>query len=86
MSNIGSAVGAAIGGFFHINMFGFTGSWIGIPSYLAGGANNTWLFIITAAITTIVSFVCVYLWGFNDSDIANAKRAEKKNVFKDAVA
>lgn len=86
MSNIGSAVGAAVGGFFKIDMFGFTGSWIGVPSYLAGGAQNTWLFIITAAITTVVSFVCVYLWGFNDSDIANAKKAEQKNIFKDAVA
>ena len=86
MSNIGSAIGAAIGGFFKIDMFGFTGSWIGLPSYFAGGLRNTWLFIITAAITTLVSFVCVYFWGFKDADIDRVKKAEKKNVFKDAVA
>lgn len=86
MSNIGSAIGAAIGGFFKIDMFGFTGSWIGLPSYFAGGTGNTWLFVATAAITTIVSFGCVYLWGFKDSDIDKVKKAEKKNVFKDAVA
>ncbi|BDR59665.1 PTS transporter subunit EIIC [Xylocopilactobacillus apicola] len=86
LSNIGSAVGATIGGFFHIDMFGFTGSWIGLPSYFQGGTSNTWIFIATAAVTTIVSFVCVYFWGFNDRDLEKAKIAEQKNVFKDAVA
>ncbi|MDN6900092.1 PTS transporter subunit EIIC [Oenococcus sicerae] len=87
MASIGSAVGAFIAGLMKINMFGFTGSWIGFPSFFSKtNPNNIWIFVIASTITTIVSFVCVYFWGFKDSDVDQVRNVEKKNVFKDAVS
>lgn len=86
MANIGGAVGGLIAGLLHVDMFGFTGSWIGFPSFFSKtDPNNIWYFVIAATVTTVVSFIAVYFWGFKDSDVKNAKNAEKKNVFKDAV-
>ena len=86
MANIGGAVGGLIAGLLHVDMFGFTGSWIGFPSFFSNtDPNNIWYFVIAATVTTVVSFIAVYFWGFKDSDVKNAKNAEKKNVFKDAV-
>ncbi|WP_125604731.1 PTS transporter subunit EIIC [Lapidilactobacillus bayanensis] len=86
MANIGGAIGGLVAGLMKIDMFGFTGSLIGFPSFFSKtNPNNIWAFVIASAITLIVSFACVYLWGFSDADVDKAKAAEKKNVFKDAV-
>ena len=86
MANIGGAVGGFIAGLLKVDMFGFTGSWIGFPSFFSKtNPNNIWYFVIAGVVTTVVSFVAVYFWGFKDDDVKNAKAAEKKNVFKDAV-
>lgn len=86
MANIGGAVGGLIAGLFKVDMFGFTGSWIGFPSFFSKtDPNNIWYFVIAGVVTTVVSFVAVYFWGFKDSDVQAAKEAEQKNVFKDAV-
>ncbi|MFT8812698.1 PTS transporter subunit EIIC [Oenococcus sp.] len=86
MANVGSAVGAFVAGLLKIDMFGFTGSWIGFPSFFSKtNPNNIYIFLLASAITTIVSFLAVYLWGFKDSDVDTVRNVEKKNVFKDAV-
>lgn len=86
MANIGGAIGGLVAGLFKIDMFGFTGSLIGFPSFFSKtNPNNIWYFVIASAVTLIVSFVAVYFWGFNDEDVVRAKAAEQKNVFKDAV-
>lgn len=86
MSNIGGAVGGFIAGLMKIDMFGFTGSLIGFPSFFSKtNPNNIWAFVIASAVTIVVSFVCVYFWGFTDADLTKTKDAKKKNVFKDAV-
>ncbi|AOT56183.1 PTS transporter subunit EIIC [Weissella soli] len=83
MANIGGAVGGFIAGLMKIDMFGFTGSWIGFPSFFSKtNPNNIWAFLIASVVTTAVSFGAVYLWGFKDSDVDKAKNAQKKNVFK----
>lgn len=90
MANIGGAVGGLIGGLFNLNMYGFTGSLIGFPSFAVpkgqvGDANNMLIFWIASAATIVVSFAMVYFFGFKDSDVDGVKSIEKKNVFKDAA-
>lgn len=86
MSNIGGAIGGLLAGLMKVDMFGFTGSLIGFPSFFSPtNSFNIWAFVIASAVTVVISFICVYFWGFSDSDLENARQAEKKNVFKDAV-
>lgn len=86
MANIGGAIGGFLAGLMKIDMFGFTGSLIGFPSFFSPhNPFNIWAFVIAATVTLIISFVCVYFWGFSDADIQKAKAAEKKNVFKDVI-
>ena len=86
MANIGGAVGGLIAGLFKIDMFGFTGSLIGFPSFFSKtNPNNIWAFVIASVATIVVSFICVYFWGFSDADLDKVKKAQKKNVFKDAT-
>ena len=90
MANIGGAVGGLIAGLFNLNMYGFTGSLIGFPSFAvpkgqAGDPNNMLIFWIASIATIAVAFVMVYLFGFKDSDTEQVKTFEKKNAFKDAV-
>lgn len=90
MANIGGAVGGLIAGLFNLNMYGFTGSLIGFPSFAVpkgqtGSANNMIIFWVAAVATIAVSFLMVYFFGFKDSDTQQIKTVEKKNAFKDAV-
>jgi PTS system beta-glucosides-specific IIC component len=90
MANIGGAIGGLIAGLFNLNMYGFTGSLIGFPSFAVpkgqiGSDNNMLIFWVASIMTIVVSFTMVYFFGFKDSDTNQEKNAEKKNVFKDAV-
>lgn len=90
MANIGGAVGGLIAGLFNLNMYGFTGSLIGFPSFAvpkgqAGSANNMLIFWVAAISTIAVAFLMVYFFGFKDTDTQQIKTVEKKNAFKDAV-
>ena len=89
MANIGGAVGGLIAGLFNLNMYGFTGSLIGFPSFAvpkgqAGSANNMLIFWVAAIATIAVAFLMVYFFGFKDTDTQQIKTVEKKNAFKDA--
>lgn len=91
MANIGGAVGGLIAGLFNLNMYGFTGSLIGFPSFAVpkgqtGADNNMLIFWVASIATIVVSFAMVYFFGFKDSDTGQIKTVEKKNAFKDAVA
>ncbi|WP_439425716.1 PTS transporter subunit EIIC [Oenococcus alcoholitolerans] len=86
MANVGGAIGTFVAGLFHVNMYGFTGSWIGFPSFFSRtNPNNIWVFLLAGIITTVISFTAVYLWGFKDSDVDKVRIVEKKNVFKSAI-
>ncbi|QOY98678.1 PTS glucose transporter subunit IIA [Leuconostoc citreum] len=90
MANIVGAVGGLIAGLFNLNMYGFTGSLIGFPSFAvpkgqAGSANNMLIFWVAAIATIAVAFLMVYFFGFKDTDTQQIKTVEKKNAFKDAV-
>lgn len=97
MSSIGAAVGAAIGGFMNLHMYGFAGSLIGFPMFSAKGVTNPttgqWvpgnphnflIFWIATIVCIVVTFALVWLFGYKDTD-AMGKSIEKKNIFKDAV-
>ncbi|MDR0298178.1 MAG: PTS transporter subunit EIIC [Streptococcaceae bacterium] len=90
MSSIGAAAGAGVAGFMGLKMFGFSGSLIGFPSFVSNPithehpANNLMIFWIASAVTIIVAFTLVYMFGYKDTDEMGAG-VEKKNAFKDAV-
>ncbi|MDR0199737.1 MAG: PTS transporter subunit EIIC, partial [Streptococcaceae bacterium] len=90
MSSIGAAAGAGVAGFMNLKMFGFSGSLIGFPNFISNPhthvapPNNLLIFWIASAVTIVVAFVLVWLFGYKDTDEIGAG-VEKKNVFKDAV-
>lgn len=85
MANIGGAAGSFVAGLMKMDNFGFSGSWLGFPAFFSPtNPNNIVAFVVSGLVTTVVSFVAVYFWGFKDSDVDNAKDATKKNVFKEA--
>lgn len=90
MSSIGAAAGAAVAGFMNLQMFGFSGSLIGFPNFISNPithvhpANNLLIFWIASAVTIVVAFVLVWMFGYKDTDVMGAG-VEKKNAFKDAV-
>ncbi|QBO35186.1 PTS glucose transporter subunit IIBC [Periweissella cryptocerci] len=66
---IGSAVGGFITGLLHVDMWGFTGSLIGFPSFInpkVGIDGSFYGFLIASAASLIVGFTIAYLWGYND--------------------
>ncbi|WP_407891017.1 glucose PTS transporter subunit IIA [Lacticaseibacillus sp. N501-2] len=78
-SSIGAAIGGLLNGLLGVDMYGFTGSWIGFPSF-ASNANpsNLLNFFIVSTVTTIAAFTLVYLFGYQESDSLKAKVAPKK--------
>lgn len=78
-SSIGAAIGGLLNGLLGVDMYGFTGSWIGFPSF-ASNANpsNLLNFFIVSTVTTIAAFTLVYLFGYRESDSLKAKTAPKK--------
>ncbi|GBG96024.1 glucose PTS transporter subunit IIA [Lactococcus termiticola] len=91
MSSIGAAVGAAVAGFGHLKMFGFSGSLIGFPNFISNPktgehpAGNFQLFWIAMAVCAVVTILLVWFFGYKDTD-EMGKGMDKKNVFKDAVS
>jgi PTS system beta-glucosides-specific IIC component len=86
MSSIGAAVGAGIGGFLNLHMYGFSGSLIGFPMFAStkDNPNNFIIFWIATIACIVVSMVLVWMFGYKDSDVMGSG-VEKKNAFKDAV-
>ena len=64
-------------------MYGFTGSFIGFPSFAAPGwAHNPGNFAgfwIASVVTLVAAFLLVYFFGYKDADAnANAAKAAPK--------
>ncbi|WKF85096.1 glucose PTS transporter subunit IIA [Lacticaseibacillus pantheris] len=78
-SSIGAAIGGLVNGFLHVDMYGFTGSLIGFPSFAsASNPNNFMNFWIVAAVTIVAAFTLTYLFGYKEGDSLKAKTAPKK--------
>jgi PTS system beta-glucosides-specific IIC component len=90
MSSIGAAAGAAVAGFMGLQMYGFSGSLVGFPMFIRNPIthyahpNNFMIFWIATAVTIVVAFILVWMFGYKDSDTMGAG-VEAKNAFKDAV-
>ena len=78
-ASIGGAVGGLLTGLLNVNMYGFTGAFVGFPSFInpAGLDQSFYGFLIASAAALVVSFVLTYYFGFKDSDL-DAEREVKK--------
>lgn len=83
-SSIGAAIGGLVNGLLKVDMYGFTGSLIGFPSFVAkagqGNPNNLMNFWIVSIITIIVSFTLTYFLGYHENDADNPKNAPQKKT------
>ncbi|RMC26319.1 MULTISPECIES: PTS glucose transporter subunit IIABC [unclassified Lactobacillus] len=83
-SSIGAAIGGLVNGLLKVDMYGFTGSLIGFPSFVAkagqGNPNNLMNFWIVSIITIIASFTLTYFFGYHENDADNPKNAPQKKT------
>lgn len=79
---IGSAFGGLITGLMHGTMYGFTGGLIGFSSFFNPAhptqLNSFYTFLIASAVSIIVSFIAVWVWGYNDNMTMGKKVAKKQ--------
>lgn len=79
---IGSAFGGLVTGLMHGTMYGFTGGLIGFSSFFNPAhptpLNSFYTFLIASAVSIIVSFIAVGVWGYNDNMTMGKKVAKKQ--------
>lgn len=79
---IGSAFGGLVTGLMHGTMYGFTGGLIGFSSFFnpvhPTQLNSFYTFLIASAVSIIVSFIAVWVWGYNDNMTMGKKVAKKQ--------
>ena len=79
-ASIGGAVGGLLTGLFKVNMWGFTGAFVGFPSFINpdgkidGSFTGFWIASLAAL---AVSFACTYFFGFKESDFETGRTVEK---------
>ncbi|WP_103064170.1 glucose PTS transporter subunit IIA [Actinomyces qiguomingii] len=78
-ASIGGAVGGLLTGLFDVNMWGFTGAFVGFPSFvnpegIDGSFTGFW---IASFVTLAVSFLATYFFGFKESDFEAERTVEK---------
>ncbi|WP_338063908.1 PTS transporter subunit EIIC [Actinomyces ruminis] len=78
-ASIGGAVGGLLTGLFDVNMWGFTGAFVGFPSFvnpegIDGSFTGFW---IASFVTLAVSFLATYFFGFKESDFETERTVEK---------
>ena len=78
-ASIGGAAGGLVTGLLDVNMWGFTGAFVGFPSFVnPEGLDSSFTgFWIASVITLVVSFACTYAFGFKESDFQTEKKVEK---------
>lgn len=78
-ASAGGAVGGLLTGLFDVNMYGFTGAFVGFPSFVnpAGLDHSFTGFLVASAAALAVSFTLTYFFGYSDADL-EAERAVKK--------
>lgn len=78
-ASIGAAIGGLVNGLLKVDMFGFTGSLIGFPSFASKTDPNNFLYFwIVSAITIVAAFTLTYLFGYKEEDGLHAKQAPEK--------
>ncbi|WP_371177158.1 glucose PTS transporter subunit IIA [Buchananella felis] len=83
-ASLGGAVGGLLTGLFNVNMWGFTGAFVGFPSFVnpAGLDGSFTGFWIASFATLLVSFAATYLFGFKEADFETAKEVKKVRLGK----
>ncbi|MFT3875031.1 MAG: glucose PTS transporter subunit IIA [Propioniciclava sp.] len=83
-ASIGGAVGGLLTGLLDVNMYGFTGAFVGFPSFVnpAGLDHSFWGFLIASAAALVVSFTLTYFFGFDDSMLEQERTVKKVRLGK----
>lgn len=80
-ASIGGAAGGLVTGLLNVNMWGFTGAFVGFTSFInkqTGQIDSSFTgFWIASFVTVIVAFACTYFFGFKDSDLEAERKVEK---------
>ena len=78
-ASIGGAVGGLLTGLFDVNMYGFTGAFVGFPSFVnpAGIDHSFPGFLVASLSALVISFTLTYFFGYSDTDL-EAERTVKK--------
>ena len=86
-SSIGAAIGGLVNGLLKVDMYGFTGSLIGFPSFVPkagqGNPNNLLNFWVASIVTIIAAFALTYFFGYKENDANSPKNAPKKKTLAD---
>lgn len=80
MASAGGAVGGLITGLFNVNMWGFTGAFVGFTSFVNpddGIDGSFWGYLVASAAALIVAFVLTWFFGFKDSDVDKSREVKK---------
>ncbi|WP_294881183.1 PTS glucose transporter subunit IIABC [uncultured Lactobacillus sp.] len=81
-SSLGAAIGGLVNGLLKVDMYGFTGSLIGFPSFVPkagqGNPNNLLNFWIASIVTIVAAFALTYFFGYKENDADSPKTAPKK--------
>ena len=78
-ASIGGAVGGLLTGLLDVNMWGFTGGFVGFPSFVnPDGMDSSFTgFWIAGAAALLVSFLCTYFFGFKQADFDKERTVKK---------
>ena len=78
-ASIGGAVGGLLTGLLDVNMWGFTGAFVGFPSFVnPEGMDSSFTgFWIASVAALLVSFLCTYFFGFKEADFEGGKDVKK---------
>lgn len=78
-ASLGGAVGGLLTGLLNVNMYGFTGGFVGFPSFvnpegIDAGFTGYW---IASAAALLVSFLATYFFGFKEADFDAGREVKK---------
>ncbi|RJF43115.1 PTS beta-glucoside transporter subunit IIABC [Actinomyces sp. 2119] len=78
-ASLGGAVGGLLTGLLDVNMYGFTGAFVGFPSFvnpegMDSGFTGYWIASLAAL---VVSFTCTYFFGYTDADADKGREVRK---------
>mgnify|MGYP002741749927 CR=1 FL=1 len=78
-ASIGGAVGGLLTGLLNVNMWGFTGAFVGFPSFVnPQGMDSSFTgFWIAGVAALVVSFLCTYFFGFKQADFDKERTVKK---------
>ncbi|WP_424463192.1 glucose PTS transporter subunit IIA [Pseudoclavibacter helvolus] len=83
-ASAGGAVGGFLTGLMDVNMYGFTGAFVGFPSFVnpAGLDHSFYGFLIASAAALVVSFTLTYFFGYSDNDLETERAVKKVRLGK----